>query len=254
MDPDFRPGSWLIMMKNLNIVVVLIGINALFFFSASSTGGQLLDNLALYFPKNEHFGIWQFATHMFMHANFMHIFFNMFALWMFGSPLEKIWGRNRFLVFYFLSGIGAALIYTLINYYQFDAIYSELIDHGLSPDKIQTLLDKGMYLPGILSEEKGLEFYKLYQTPMVGASGAIYGILVAFGFTYPNTKLMFILLPVPIAAKFFIPAIIALDLFSGITGFSIFGGGVAHFAHVGGAIIGFLLMYYWKETVGRIQA
>ena len=96
-----------------------------------------------------------------------------------------------------------------------------------------------------------MEFYQIYNTPAVGASGAIYGVLVAFGMTFPNAKLALIFLPVPISAKYFIPVLIALDLFSGVTGFSIFGGGIAHFAHVGGAIIGFIIMWYWKKNQFR---
>ncbi len=234
-------------MRNyLTAVNVLIAINAFIFFASQSAGGQLLDSLALYFPKNENFGIWQLFTHMFMHGGFAHIMFNMFALWMFGTPLERIWGKSRFLLFYFISGIGAAVFYTAINYYQFDGIYKELLSLGLSPAELQSSLSESKYYPSIENSE---ELLRIYQTPMVGASGAIYGILVAFGVMFPNTKLALIFLPVPVAAKYFIPALIALDLFSGVTGFSIFGGGVAHFAHVGGAIIGFLLMMYWRKSL-----
>ncbi len=234
-------------MRNyLTAVNVLIAINAFIFFASQSAGGQLLDSLALYFPKNENFGIWQLFTHMFMHGGFAHIMFNMFALWMFGTPLERIWGKSRFLLFYFVSGIGAAVFYTAINYYQFDGIYKELLSLGLSPAELQSSLSESKYYPSIENSEQLL---RIYQTPMVGASGAIYGILVAFGVMFPNTKLALIFFPVPVAAKYFIPALIALDLFSGVTGFSIFGGGVAHFAHVGGAIIGFLLMMYWRKSL-----
>jgi len=236
-------------MKNyLTAVNVLIAINAFIFFAGQSAGGQLLDNLALYFPKNENFGMWQLVTHMFMHGGFAHILFNMFALWMFGTPLERMWGKKRFLAFYFLSGMGAAVFYTAINYYQFDNIYNELTLLGLTPSELQTSLSESKYYPSIENSEKLLS---IYQIPMVGASGAIYGILVAFGVMFPNTKLMLIFLPFPIAAKYFIPALLTFDLLAGITGFSIFGGSVAHFAHIGGAIIGFLLMMYWRKTLLR---
>ncbi len=232
----------------------LIIINVLFFVAAHYILPQLQGSLALYFPKNEHFGFWQIITHMFMHANFMHILFNMYALWAFGSPLEQMWGSKKFLFFYFSAGLGAAAIYTGVNYFQFNNIYNQLVNSGISTTDIQQLLTTGSYNTGILqviSEQKLTELYQIYNTPAVGASGAIYGVLVAFGMTFPNAKLALIFFPVPIAAKYFIPVLIGLDLFSGVTGFSLFssgGGGVAHFAHVGGAIIGFIMMKYWQTN------
>ena len=229
----------------------LIILNALFFAASSLLGIDLNNFLALYFPENENFEIWQFVSHMFMHGGFMHILFNMYALWAFGSPLEQMWGRNKFIFFYFSAGLGAGLIYTAVNYFQFNSIHNDLINIGLRTSDIQSLLTSGKYNSDILSqipEQKLMEIYQIYNTPAVGASGAIYGVLVAFGMTFPNAKLALIFLPVPISAKYFIPVLIALDLFSGVTGFSIFGGGIAHFAHVGGAIIGFLIMWYWKKN------
>ena len=229
----------------------LIILNALFFAASSLLGIDLNNFLALYFPENENFGIWQFVSHMFMHGGFMHILFNMYALWAFGSPLEQMWGRNKFIFFYFSAGLGAGLIYTAVNYFQFNSIHNDLINIGLRTSDIQSLLTSGKYNSDILSqipEQKLMEIYQIYNTPAVGASGAIYGVLVAFGMTFPNAKLALIFLPVPISAKYFIPVLIALDLFSGVTGFSIFGGGIAHFAHVGGAVIGFIIMWYWKKN------
>ena len=229
----------------------LIILNIIFFAASAIVGPSLGNWLALYFPKNPNFGVWQFVTHMFMHGGLMHIIFNMYALWAFGSPLEQMWGRNKFLFFYFSAGIGAGLIYTAVNYWQFNGVYGELINAGLQPAEIQNILESGRYNTNLLSQisEKSLtEMYQIYNTPAVGASGAIYGILVAFGMTYPNAKLAIIFFPVPISAKYFIPVLIALDLFSGVTGFSIFGGGIAHFAHVGGALIGFIMMKYWQKN------
>ncbi len=229
----------------------LIILNVIFFAASSLFGLNLGNWLALYFPKNDHFGFWQFVSHMFMHGGFMHILFNMYALWAFGSPLEQMWGRNKFLFFYFSSGIGAGLIYTAVNYFQFNGIYNELVSIGIGPEEIQNLLESGRYNSAILDripEKKLSGIYQIYNTPAVGASGAIYGVLVAFGMSFPNAKLALIFLPVPIAAKYFIPVLIGLDLFSGVTGFSIFGGGIAHFAHVGGALIGFIMMKYWEKN------
>lgn len=229
----------------------LVILNVVFFIASSMLGLNLSNWLALYFPKNDHFGFWQFVSHMFMHGGFTHILFNMYALWAFGSPLEQMWGRNKFIFFYFSAGIGAGLIYTAVNYYQFNNIYNELINLGIQNSEIQNLLETGRYNTDILqliSETRLIDLYQIYNTPAVGASGAIYGVLVAFGMSFPNAKLALIFLPVPIAAKYFIPVLIGLDLFSGLTGFSLFGGGIAHFAHVGGAIIGFIMMKYWEKN------
>jgi len=232
----------------------LIIINALLFLVAKFVYPPLQDLFALYFPQNPNFGFWQYVTHMFMHSQqtYMHIAFNMFGLWMFGSPLEQMWGRNKFLFFYFSAGIGAGLIYTAVNYYQFNTAYDTLINIGLQSNEIQNILITGEYNSDILnqiSKEKLFKFYQTYNTPAVGASGALYGVLAAFGLSFPDSKLALIFFPVPIAAKYFIPVLIGIDLFSGLTGFSIFGAGnIAHFAHVGGALVGFLIMQYWKKN------
>jgi len=240
------------MDKSTVAIKVLVIVCVIFFvitFMVPDMQAWMFQTMALYFPKNDYFRSWQFVTNIFMHGGFAHIFFNMYALWAFGSPLEQMWGRDRFLLFFFLSGIGAAVIYTLINYFQFTHLYNDLLATGVSPTDIQAFLKMDNFSPMMLSsfpEEKLRDLYLLYKIPVVGASGAIYGVLVAFGILFPNAKLFLIFLPIPIAAKYFIPALIALDLFSGVTGFSIFGGGIAHFGHVGGAIIGFLLMWYWS--------
>ena len=209
--------------------------------------------LALHFPKNEYFGFWQYVTHMFMHGNEFHILFNMYGLWAFGTPLEQMWGKNKFLFFYFSAGIGAGLIYTLVNYYQFNGFYEQLIGSGLSSADIQNILDTGRYNAEIvnLSNRELSEFFSLYHNPAVGASGAVYGVLVAFGMSFPDAKLALIFFPVPIAAKYFIPLMILGDLFFGVTKYSI--GNVAHFAHVGGALIGFIIAWYWKKNQFRIN-
>jgi len=240
--------------RSFNAIVGLIVVNAIMFLITMYAPGMnkvMFETFALYYPKNEHFHYWQLVTNMFMHSDqtWMHIVFNMYGLWAFGTPLLELWGGKRFLFFYFVAGIGAALIYTFVNYYQFNAIYDDLLAAGISAADIQHLLStgRGVEALSVFPEEKLATFYHLFNTPAVGASGAIYGVLVAFGMTYPNAKLALIFFPVPIAAKFFIPALIAMDLFSGVTGVSIFGGGIAHFAHIGGAIIGFLLMWSWRN-------
>jgi membrane associated rhomboid family serine protease len=227
----------------------LIIINIIFFAITFLLKLSFSDSLALYFPENEKFGVWQYVSHMFIHGSPMHLIFNMYGLWAFGTPLEQMWGRNKFLFFYFSAGLGAAIIYTLANYYQFNSILSQLNSLGLSEFDIQNLLNTGSYSSSILesiSESKLSEFYATYHTPAVGASGAVYGILVAFGMTFPNSKLALIFFPVPIAAKYFIPVIILGDIFFGVTKYSV--GNIAHFAHIGGALIGLIIMLTWKKN------
>ncbi|HIP47733.1 MAG TPA: rhomboid family intramembrane serine protease [Lutibacter sp.] len=243
------------MSRITDTVKHLIIINVIFFIATQFMGDVMYENLSLFYPKNEHFGFWQFVSSMFMHGGVMHILFNMYALWAFGSPLEKMWGRNKFLFFYFAAGIGAGIVYSLVNYSQFNSIFESILATGISPEDIQNILETGKYntvIEQTISKAKISEFYSIYHTPAVGASGAIYGVLVAFAFKFPDVELMLMFIPFPIKAKFFIPAIVALDLFSGLTGFSIFGsfgsGGVAHFAHVGGALIGYLLMLYFQKS------
>lgn len=231
------------------VVLVLIVINVALFLINSLTTFELNQWFALYFPENSQYGIWQYVTSMFMHGSLPHLLFNMLGLYMFGSALEKIWGMKKFLFFYFSAGIGAGIIYTLVNYFQFTASFDSLIGLGLANFEIKDILLTGSYndqYPG-LDKEMLIEFYKTYHTPMVGASGAIYGVLVAFAIRYPNTKLFLLFIPFPIAAKIFVPVLLLLDLFSGVTGFSLFGGGIAHFAHLGGALVGFLLVFYWRN-------
>jgi membrane associated rhomboid family serine protease len=229
----------------------LIIVNILFFIATQIYGDQMSQWFALWFPKNEHFALWQLVSHMFMHGGYMHIIFNMYALWAFGSPLEQMWGRNRFFFFYFSAGLGAALIHTGVNYYYFNKGFQALLDAGVTKDNIVSLLNSGQYDKGwyhLVSKDVIDNFLKSYISPAVGASGAIYGILVAFGMLFPNAELFLIFLPIPVKAKYFIPVLIALDLFSGVTGYSIFGSGIAHFAHVGGALFGFIMMWYWKKN------
>ena len=182
-----------------------------------------------------------------MHGGITHILFNMYALWAFGTPLETSWQTPRFLLFYFATGIGAALIYSAANYYQFTAIADQITALGYSAENIQAILSNGLVdnnLINHLGKDQLLEFMSIYNAPVVGASGAIYGILVAFAFTYPNAKLALIFLPVPISAKYFVPVIIAGDLFFGVTKYSI--GNIAHFAHVGGALTALCIMLFYK--------
>lgn len=242
------------------VVNILIAINIVIFIGSSGNLGSpdnfggLNNLLALHFPQNENYQIWQYVSHMFMHGSLPHLLFNMFALWMFGTQLEQVLGKSRFLLFYFACGIGAALIYNAVNHYQFNEVYSILINAGVNSAEIHDMIQQQVYPPKILSAEQAGTLLNIYHAPMVGASGAIYGVLVAYALTFPNAKLMLLFIPYPIAAKYFVPVLIGIDLFSGVTGFSLFGGGVAHFAHVGGAIIGFILMIVWRKLIKKKQS
>ncbi len=240
----------------------LIIINALFWIATLTIGanGQVFNDLfALHFPSNPLFKPWQVFTHMFMHASygpggsiyFQHILFNMFALWMFGSPVEQTFGRKKFIFFYISAGLGAALISLGVSFIQYNSGLTSLHELGFTTEQIQQSFVNGVPPPGIVDESfntlQGM--YNITVTTMVGASGAIMGVLVAFGMLFPESKLMLIFLPIPIKAKFFIPAIIGLDLFSALTGVSIFSpNNTAYVAHLGGAFIGFIMMWYWKKN------
>lgn len=243
------------MIRMTEMVKHLLIINIIFFIG-SQLVLQAQDLLALHYFENPKFKIWQPLTHMFMHGGLMHIFFNMFALVSFGSALEQQWGSKKFLFFYISCGIGAMLLHTGVNYFEFHTNYNFLIENGVSVNGIQTLLQGGSIninstADQVLMQNAINKMSMAYNVPAVGASGAIYGLLVAFAFMYPNAELALMFIPVPIKAKYFVPIILGIDLFLGLRGDSLFGGGgtgVAHFAHLGGALLGFLMMWYWKKN------
>lgn len=223
-------------------------INVILFLATQLYGDQMYQWLSLWFPQNGNFQWWQVVSHMFMHGNLMHILFNMYALWAFGTPLERVWGRNKFLFFYFSAGLGSAMLHTGVNYYLFSEGLNALVNAGMTEQQVLDIISRGQYSPSWynIADRSIIEnFLSAYNTPVVGASGAIYGILVAFAFMYSEAKLMLIFLPVPIKAKYFVPALLAIDLFFGIGNVNT---GIAHFAHIGGALIGFIMMWYWKKN------
>lgn len=241
-------------MRTLSPAVIgLLVVNgAVFLLTAlmPSWTSWVIETFAVWFPRNEHAAVWQVVTYMFLHGGPTHLLFNMFGLLSFGPLLEHQWGTKRFLVFYFLCGIGAALTHLGVNEIKFQSAQNRLSGvqvtaHGSQATPNTNRYEAARGNPSLLAAIN--EMKQIINTPMIGASGAIYGILVAFGVLYPNAKLSLFLIPVPIAAKFVIPVILLLDLFSGLTGFSLFGGGIAHFAHIGGAVIGFLLMLLWRR-------
>jgi membrane associated rhomboid family serine protease len=239
-------------MRNVTETVKqLIIVNILFFVGTLALGDPAYKMLSMYFPENPDFQGWQPLTHMFMHGGWMHIFFNMFALYSFGSALESIWGGKKFLFFYISCGLGAALLHTGINYYYFQDGLNVLMEHGFTKSEILAVLNgKGNNeLVSLLNSSDFKDFVSAYFGTVVGASGAIYGVIVAFAFMFPNAELALMFIPVPIKAKYFVPGLVLVDLYLGISGESIFGGGgIAHFAHVGGALFGFIIMWYWKKN------
>ncbi len=239
------------MMRITEAVKHLLIINGLFFIATLMYEPQMMAWFALYFPKNENFRIWQIVTHMFMHGGFMHIAFNMFALWMFGSPVEESLGKNRFLFLYFSAGLGAVLFQLGFYYFNYLPGFTDLVDSGLSPAQITQMLTSNQAIGGLDGSQLAhlKEIFPIYNASMVGASGCIMGILAAFGMMNPEARLMLIFLPIPIKAKYFIPGIILLDVISAISGQSFFSpGNTAYMAHVGGAFIGFIIMWYWKRN------
>ncbi|MDC1109249.1 rhomboid family intramembrane serine protease [Flavobacteriaceae bacterium] len=231
----------------------LLIINVIMFGATILINPEMMySNYGLFFPENNTFRIWQLFTHMFMHGGLSHILFNMFALYMFGTAVEQIYGTNKFLLLYFSSGLGAALIALLFSYYNFYSILDVLVSSDINKSEILDTLNQGKYNTGWLSVINDVDlntFTSAFNTSMVGASGAIFGILVAFGYLFPETKLMLLFVPFPVKAKYFIPGIILLDLFSATTGVSIFSpSNTAYIAHLGGALTGFLVIYYWKKN------
>lgn len=241
------------MIRMTDMVKHLLIINIIFF-----VGSYILPNstnlLALHYFESDKFQFWQPITHMFMHGNIMHIFFNMFALVSFGSALEQMWGSNKFLFFYFSCGIGAALLHTGVNYYQFHNGLNVLLENGIDKEFVFEILNQGKYSTNwteYISQSSLDGMVSSFLAPAVGASGAIYGLLVAFAFMFPNAELALMFIPVPIKAKYFVPGLLTIDLYLGLQGSSLFGSGgtgVAHFAHLGGALVGFLMMWFWKKN------
>ena len=228
----------------------LLIINGIFFLATSLYGNYLYNLFALHYYENSLFQIWQPLTHMFLHGNFSHILFNMIGLWMFGSPLEQLWGKNKFIFFYISSGLGAAALQLLYSSYDFNSIFEILVNNGFNSDEIINTIKTNRYNTNWLSyisEKQLTHLNESFNLSMVGASGALYGIIVAFAFLFPNVSLFLLFIPIPIKAKYFVPILIAGDLFFGVSNsFSI--GPIAHFAHVGGALTGLAMMLYWKKN------
>ena len=237
-------------MQNIpETVKHLLIINVIFFLATLVLGDIVYDLFALHYPSNPKFEFWQPLTHMFMHGDFSHIFFNMFGLYMFATPIEQMWGRKKFIFFYLSTGFGAAALQLGLYYYQVTQVLDLLAAQGLSGSQIATFFETRDLSYSIIEQigrEALLEGLSTFNSVMVGASGALYGVLVAFAFLFPNARLMLLFPPIPVKAKVLVPILIFGDLFFGFTSYSI--GPIAHFAHVGGAITGLIMLWYWKKT------
>lgn len=244
-------------MRITPVVKQLLILNIIFYIGSQFPSVRAYPLFSEFYFENSNFRAWQPLTSMFMHAplpNFTHIFFNMFALYSFGSALEHFWGGTKFLFFYISCGVGAFLLNQGIHYYQFHHALELLNEANASQNDITVFLNEGRYNSNILNfisiSDLG-DMYQAYNSQTLGASGAIYGLLVAFAFMFPNAELGIMFIPIPIKAKYFVPGLLAVDLFLGLKGQSIFGAGstgIAHFAHIGGAITGFIMMWYWKKN------
>ena len=224
MNEQYSPTGFRVLptvVKHLLIINVLMFLAT---FTLERFNIDLTDILGLHFFKATDFRVYQLITYMFMHANFGHLFFNMFALWMFGNTLENIWGSQRFLLFYMVCGIGAGLCQELVQYIQYSTV---LADYA-------TVNTGGQIIP--------MSSY-LNMMNTVGASGAIYGLLLAFGMMFPNSMIYLYFL-FPIKAKWFVIGYAVIELVSGLSG----GSNVAHFAHLGGMLFGLILILYWKKN------
>ncbi|GAK94450.1 rhomboid family intramembrane serine protease [Nonlabens ulvanivorans] len=225
------------MFSNMTPVVKgIIILNVVFYVGTVFIAPGLYDTFALHFFEDPRFQIWQPISHMFMHdsANFLHILMNMYVLAIFGPPLERWMGNNKFIFFYLSSGIGAYLLTTGIDYYEYITWTSEAIEAGAT----QAIVDQQLF--GTASNPN-------FWGVMVGASGCTFGVLAGFAFLYPNVKLQILFIPFPIAAKWLIGAYFAYETIAtlGITGVQ---DNIGHAAHVGGAIVGFIITWYWKRN------
>jgi membrane associated rhomboid family serine protease len=242
---NYRPQGFTLLppvIKNLLIINFLMYLGTTVF---SGMGLNLVKWLALYFPASPNFMPHQLVTHMFMHGGFGHVFFNMFALWIFGTALENLWGSKRFLIFYMVTGLGASLVHMGVNAFQ----YYDAIDH-LTPEMMESVEQKGysyMMQGKVLPNSYMALYNEMLNVPTLGASGAVFGILLAFGMTFPN-QYIYVYFLLPIKAKWFVIIYGALELYNGIMYTN---DGIAHFAHLGGMLFGFFLIRYWRKNQFR---
>jgi membrane associated rhomboid family serine protease len=223
------------------VVKNLIIINVLMLLANLAFNDQLNFELGLYYFNSEHFEPYQLVSHMFMHGGFAHLFFNMFALWMFGRVLESVWGMKRFFIYYFVTGLGAAFLHLMVNHIQAQAIIPKLSESNVNEVMTQgrdLLLQQRNWAHPLMGKLNAI-----MNTPTVGASGAVFGILIGFGMLFPNTRLILLFPPIPIKAKYFVIILGGIELFLSVTQP---GSGIAHIAHIGGMLFGFIMIKIWN--------
>lgn len=206
------------------VIKNLVIINTLMLLITFFTGEFMYEKFSLFYVESPFFKPYQFITHMFMHGDFIHLFFNMYTLVIFGIVLEQIWGSQKFFLYYMVTGLGAAALHTLVLYFQASSL-------------------EGAAMAGDFAAMESLK--AIMSTPTVGASGAVYGVLLAYGMLFPNNVLQLLIPPVAIKAKWMVLIFGGLELVLGITNT---GGNIAHFAHLGGMIFGYILIRYWKKN------
>ena len=225
------------------VVKNLLIINVIFYIAMMMFGGPIMTSLlGVHYFDSPDFRIWQVITYMFMHSyeSLFHILFNMFALYSFGTALEYVMGSRRFLNFYLLTGLGALALQMLVQAYEVYSITGSIVNDG---SFIIDSARRTISYPESMSQQDAAKLLGIYVSSMVGASGAVFGLLIAFVMIFPNVELMIMFIPVPIKAKYIVPAYILLELFLGVK--QIEGDSIAHYAHLGGALFGFILVKLW---------
>ncbi len=234
-----RVGSTPPVVKNLIIINVLMYLATLGFRSAF--GIDLDRTLGLYYVGSPYFEPYQIITHMFMHGSIGHIFFNMFAFWMFGRVLETVWGGRRFFIYYMITGLGAAFLHELVLHIELSKTLAEATQQFGIDKFTPEILERMARSSNPLAQKVARGLY----VPTIGASGAVFGVLLAFGMLFPNTQLFLLFPPIPIKAKYFVIGYGLLELYLGI---SQPGSNIAHFAHIGGMLFGFILLKIWGQN------
>ncbi|MFY7847040.1 rhomboid family intramembrane serine protease [Chryseobacterium gambrini] len=233
-----------------NIIIINI---AVFVIANLLFQDRFVGYLAAFYPFSPFFKSWQIVTHMFMHGSFMHILFNMFTLFSFGPILENSLGEKKYLILYFLSGLGAFFLFNLWNFVEVQQISNELQQLGFNLNEYlsgSSVQYSGSSQSVLRQQELVGELNGIMGTPMVGASGAIFGVVAAFATLYPDAKIGIMFIPIPMKVKYVLPVVVIGSIYLGVSGN---GGGIAHLAHVGGAIVGFILARIWRKHLYRFN-